>query len=256
MKKVLAISVLAASISLTLPNAATAASNEDAIKNEMIGFGSGALAGAVIAGPVGGVVGGILGLLTGNNVNQASEKKDLLASIQTQEIALQTLEQEYAKLQRDYEQNLMAYNAQTAPVKVSSDTSSLDVLPFEASLQFKTASSQLEQHYLANLDKVAEKLKHNPQLQVQLFGYADRRGDEQYNLTLSEQRAQEVRQYLLSRGVGASQIDTWGYGEAQPVNVAQNQESDFFDRRVVLRMATQDGTMTAKNEAPNNASKN
>lgn len=256
MKKVLAMTILATAISISLPNHAEAASKKEAKTNEMIGFGSGALAGTMLGGPVGGIVGGVLGIFAGNNVSQESEKKSLLTSLQAQETELQALQQQYAKLQQDYEQNLLAYNAQSVPVKGNNDTSSLDVLPFEASLQFKTASSQLEQHYLDNLDKVAEKLKHNPQLQVQLFGYADRRGDEQYNLTLSEQRALQVRQYLLSRGVDASQIDAWGYGEAQPVNVSQTHESDFFDRRVVLRMATQDGTMTAQNDAQINVSNN
>ncbi len=245
MKKIVVTTSLIAALSATTlaSNAAHAGEdNSEQQKNVLVGMGSGASLGAIIGGPVGGVVGGLLGIMLGEDVNQHNEENELLAQLDDKSTQLAQLQQQYAQLQSDYQSQLLATAAEVA----TPAPNDYQLMPLEASLQFKTGSSQLEQHYLGNLDLVAEKLKANPDLQLQLFGYADRRGDAQFNLELSEQRAEQVKIYLLSQGVAASQIETGGYGEAQPVAVQQNFENDFFDRRVVLRLNQDSKVMTAK----------
>lgn len=248
-KTVLTLSVLS---SFCLSGVAQAAPQvdykEQEEKNILIGMGSGAAIGAGIAGPVGGVIGGVLGIFIGEDITDKAQNKDLLARLSHSEAEL-------LATQKDYETTLLAYKqlqAQQSGVQVaameksSTPVALAEFLEAQANIQFKTASWQLEQHYVEQLDKVASQLKRDPKLVVQLFGYADRRGDEEYNLQLSEKRADQVKRYLLSVGVDAAQIETAGYGEAQPVTVKQTWENDFFDRRVVVRLTSDDSVMTAK----------
>ncbi|BDX05933.1 sortase-associated OmpA-like protein PdsO [Planctobacterium marinum] len=223
-------------------------STQEEEKHVLIGLGSGAAIGASVAGPVGGIIGGIMGIFIGDDINNQNRADNLQVKLVQSETELLALQQEYQQTLTAFNQlkaqqsniQVAALERETAPIELS------ELLDSKANIQFKTASWQLEQHYVEQLDKVAEQLQRDPKLVVQLFGYADRRGDEEYNLTLSEKRADQVKRYLLSRGVQAVQIETAGYGEAQPVAVKQTWENDFFDRRVVVRLTSEDAVMTAK----------
>ena len=217
-------------------------------KNVLLGMGSGAAIGASVAGPVGGIIGSIVGIFIGDNVNNQSRADNLQAKLGQSESELLALQQEYHQTLTAFKQ-LKAEQSRIQVAPLEREVRPVDLselLDSQANIQFKTASWKLEQHYVEQLDKVAEQLKQDHKLVVQLYGYADRRGDEDYNLALSEKRAEQVKHYLLSQGVQAVQIETAGYGEAQPVAAQQTWENDFFDRRVVVRLTSEDAVMTAK----------
>lgn len=68
------------------------------------------------------------------------------------------------------------------------------------------------------LDDIAAALAADPAItDVDITGYADRLGSEQYNLRLSERRANAVRDYLVSRGIDGARLKAYGRGEANPV---------------------------------------
>ena len=224
-------------------------------QNVAMSLGGAATIGALSAGPVGAVVGGIIGIFIGEDINNKEQGKRLTAQLAEKQEALSTREAQLLALQQEYQNTLVALErlqTQQNGVQVAAmprNTSPVELqsgLSAEANIQFKTASWQLEQHYAEPLDKVAEQLRANDKLVVQLFGYADRRGDEDYNLQLSEKRADQVKRYLLSKGVDGRQIETAGYGEAQPVTFKQTWENDFFDRRVVVRLSADSTVMTAR----------
>ncbi|MCE1177066.1 MAG: OmpA family protein [Burkholderiales bacterium] len=74
-----------------------------------------------------------------------------------------------------------------------------------------------------DLDRLAAQLKQFDQLNsVKITGHTDYLGSEAANLRLSEQRAQTVRQYLLSKGLPASKVMAVGMGESQPVTQCAN----------------------------------
>jgi OOP family OmpA-OmpF porin len=61
-------------------------------------------------------------------------------------------------------------------------------------------------------------LKANPDIQlVMVTGHTDRLGSEEYNQKLSERRANQVRDYLISQGVEANRLQAVGKGESEPV---------------------------------------
>ena len=64
---------------------------------------------------------------------------------------------------------------------------------------------------------MADALRGEPNLRAEIAGHTDSSGEDAYNLRLSEQRAEAVKAYLVSRGVPAAAIATEGRGSADPV---------------------------------------
>lgn len=230
--------ILAITLSMTFATSVIASDrSEQEVDNEMIGMGTGALIGTLVAGPVGGVVAGLFGILIADDVNDKNELDDMTAKLDRQDSQLLALHNENDKLKQQNQIQLVSMDTQIE--RVTQET--------ESNIQFRTGSYQIEQHFKAQLDLVAEGLMKNSELTVSLSGFADRRGDDTYNQALSEQRVLSVKQYLFDKGVSKQQIIAKSFGESNPVEVTQNLESDFFDRRVVIRLAQGSEQMTAAN---------
>ena len=106
----------------------------------------------------------------------------------------------------------------------------------------------MEDAYKAQLKQVAALANTYPQLRIKLTGYADQRGDSQYNQQLSEQRAQAVKEFLLGNNVNASQIGVSGAGETTLTTQGKvNNEDLFFERRVSVTLVNSNKQMTAAN---------
>lgn len=115
---------------------------------------------------------------------------------------------------------------------------------------FEYNSARLTAESRPVLDEVAVDLKKYPQLRVELQGHTDSIGSDAYNLKLSDGRAQSVRDYLISQGVGASQLEAKGYGEAQPIADNTNDAGRAENRRVVMRVIDNPGDVKVQVEAP------
>lgn len=211
--------------------------SEQEKNNELIGFGSGIVIGAAIAGPVGAVVAGIFGVMIADDVNDENKLEGAQVTLAKQRNQLTALSQQYAQLKQQRDNQLVAMDKEIA--KVLQET--------QANIQFRTASYEIESHFKPQLDLLAETLKKNPELVVNLSGFADRRGDDSYNQALSEQRVLSVKSYLASKGVLSKQVLTASYGESNPVAEKQTFEDDFFDRRVLVKVSESEESMTASN---------
>jgi len=84
------------------------------------------------------------------------------------------------------------------------------------------------------LDGVAASLVDNPTVTVEVGGHTDNTGRRAPNLTLSDARANAVRDYLIARGVQASQLTARGYGPDQPVSDNTTVAGRAANRRVEL----------------------
>jgi outer membrane protein OmpA-like peptidoglycan-associated protein len=82
---------------------------------------------------------------------------------------------------------------------------------------FDTGKYTLKPDAREKLAKVSGILLAYPNLKVQVEGYTDNVGGDQYNLTLSQQRGDAVRAYLVSQGVSPDNITATGYGMSNPV---------------------------------------
>lgn len=96
------------------------------------------------------------------------------------------------------------------------------------------------------LDDVAADLKKYPRLRVELQGHTDSVGADAYNLRLSQKRADAVREYLVSQGVGADQLAAKGYGETQPTADNTSEAGRAENRRVVMHVVDNPGDVEVK----------
>jgi outer membrane protein OmpA-like peptidoglycan-associated protein len=110
----------------------------------------------------------------------------------------------------------------------------LDKVYFE----FNKAAIKPESYGL--LDEVATTILANPRLtKIEIAGHTDNKGNDAYNMELSDQRAAEVRKYLIQKGVDASRLSSHGYGETRPLMDNKTEEGRSLNRRVEFNILEQ-----------------
>ncbi len=175
-------------------------------KGAAIGAGSGAAVGGIIgyatgytaAGIlIGAVVGGAAGAFIGNYMDkQAAEiERDI----------------EGAKVERVGE-----------GIKIT----------FSSGILFDVDQSNVKGQYQSELTELSRILNKYGDTNILLVGYTDSTGSEEYNLGLSEKRADSVANYLATQNVNSARFTTEGYGEAQPVATNDTAAGRAQNRRV------------------------
>jgi OOP family OmpA-OmpF porin len=112
--------------------------------------------------------------------------------------------------------------------------------------EFNSANLTAESRPL--LDQVATDLKAHPRLKVELEGHSDSVGKDAYNLSLSQRRADSVREYLISQGVSSANLTAKGYGETKPVADNKTEAGRAENRRVVMSVTDNPADVTVKGE--------
>lgn len=79
----------------------------------------------------------------------------------------------------------------------------------------------------AELEKLINFMQDNPSLDVEIHSHTDSKGDDAYNMSLSQKRAESVVNYLVQNGVDRARLTAKGFGETQPI--AQNTNADGSD---------------------------
>jgi outer membrane protein OmpA-like peptidoglycan-associated protein len=97
---------------------------------------------------------------------------------------------------------------------------------------FDDASIKPSEH--TKLDKLADVLSKYPENIVLIEGHTDNQGDDDYNQTLSEQRAKSIENYLKSRNI--SNLSSIGYGESKPIVPNDTEDGRALNRRVVIKI--------------------
>jgi outer membrane protein OmpA-like peptidoglycan-associated protein len=97
---------------------------------------------------------------------------------------------------------------------------------------FDTDKSQLKPGGMRTLQKLSEFLKANNERKVVIEGFTDSTGSEEYNLNLSERRANTVKNALLDLGISADRIISRGYGKSYPVAGNDTAAGRQLNRRV------------------------
>jgi outer membrane protein OmpA-like peptidoglycan-associated protein len=86
------------------------------------------------------------------------------------------------------------------------------------------------------LDRVVQILNELPSLTLEIGGHTDSKGSDAFNLTLSQNRAKAVVDYLVSKGIKAERLKAQGYGESQPVATNETDEGRQENRRVEVKI--------------------
>lgn len=77
-------------------------------------------------------------------------------------------------------------------------------------------SAELTENSVEALDRLTNMLKENPNITIELAAHCDYRGRDEYNLNLSQRRAESVVRYLTEHGIAADRLSAKGYGETVP----------------------------------------
>ncbi|NRA34667.1 MAG: OmpA family protein [Polyangiaceae bacterium] len=110
-------------------------------------------------------------------------------------------------------------------------------------VQFETGSAEIRSSSFAILDAVSTTLNHHPEfLVIEVAGHADERSSDEYNLTLTQDRARSVVEAMISRGVERKRVVSQGYGEYCPMVDESNAVAWEKNRRVEFKVVkTEDG---------------
>ncbi len=122
----------------------------------------------------------------------------------------------------------------------------------ENSVRFDNNKATLTTTAKANLDKLIPVFNEYSQTNIQIYGYTDNVGKPEYNLTLSEQRANSVKIYLESKGIVANRFKITGMGIADPIATNDTKEGKSLNRRVEFAITANDKMVNdAKKEGGN-----
>lgn len=85
---------------------------------------------------------------------------------------------------------------------------------------------------MGTLNMIVQILKDNPEVKFEIDGHTDNSGDHDFNMTLSQHRADAVRIQLINMGVDGSRLTAKGYGDLKPLGSNNTQEAKATNRRV------------------------
>ncbi len=100
-------------------------------------------------------------------------------------------------------------------------------------VRFWVNSSVLRRQDMRTLQKVVRTLKKRPTMRIKLRGHADETGPDDYNMTLSRQRAEAVKRYLVRNGVKASQLEVEALGETEPISTDQQAKNRRVEFKII-----------------------
>ena len=103
-------------------------------------------------------------------------------------------------------------------------------------VEFKTASAILTDKSTELLDRVSDIMKENTGYNYKIQGHTDSQGKDTSNLKLSQERAESVKNYLISKGVSGASLSTEGFGSSAPIADNATKEGRLLNRRVVFEI--------------------
>ncbi|MET6759456.1 sortase-associated OmpA-like protein PdsO [Pseudoalteromonas sp. NCIMB_1079] len=228
MKKTLIALTLVASFCTPAIASRSNTPSKEAHKETAIGLGAGAIIGGVVGGPIGAFIGAFAGGLIGDS--KVADNK-----IAEQERAITVMKEKTSDYQHVLNHNNMLEQQLEVLANQNEQLTQVQINNLLAmTVQFKTGSSVIAPHFALQLDQLVTLLNNQPQLALDLSGFADQRGDEQANLLLSKARVNAVQSYLIKHGVSHKRLSTQAFGEQQTLANSNTVEDNFFDRRVTL----------------------
>ncbi len=202
----------ACALAATVLLAAGCADMSERQKGTAVGAGVGAGVGAVIGSATGGragtgaVIGGALGAVAGNLWSKRMEDR----------------------------RTAMEQATRGTNVEVTRTEDNQLKLNIPNDISFDTGSAAIKPPLRAVLDPFANSLRDDPSARLMIVGHTDNTGSDAINNPLSVERAQSVRDYLVTRGVAASRVETAGRGDREPVASNATEAGRAKNRRVEI----------------------
>lgn len=99
-------------------------------------------------------------------------------------------------------------------------------------IYFDFDKTTLKKESFTELNKVADFLKQNATVEIEIAGHTDSKGSDDYNANLSQGRSQSVVDYLVSQGIESFRLTAHGYGESKPIDTNDTDAGRANNRRV------------------------
>jgi outer membrane protein OmpA-like peptidoglycan-associated protein len=199
---------------------------------ENAGFGIGAIVGGLLAGPAGAIIGAAGGSWFGTRETQADKA---IADLE-KELNAKSMELAYQQNELDYIRE--QFKNELQHVVHSQEIQSLEKLSQGISyiIYYKTNDAEIRHDIRPKIQQLVKLIKPYQQIQIQIEGHTDFRGSEEYNLSLSKKRIDNVRSEFINAGVSSNRLQTHAYGEKQTSAKLGDEESYIFDRRVTISL--------------------
>ena len=211
---------------------------------EGIGVGVGGVIGAIAGGPVGFVIGAAFGAKIGDEINQKdTEITTLSDSLVNSRQKISELESTVDDLSIDID--ALGGDLQHMRSIARPELITLMQAGIEMDLLFRTDEDELGITTDSKLRELATSLSTMPDVLIQLDGFADERGNAEYNQGLSARRAEHVRETLISNGVAESRIKLAAHGESPAAD--DDIDSFAFERKVSLTLFVEETPSFASN---------
>lgn len=108
------------------------------------------------------------------------------------------------------------------------------ILP--SNITFATEQASISPNFYSTLEGIAKVMKQYDKTYLNIIGHTDSTGTASFNQTLSEQRAESVKRYLLSQQVLAARLYAEGMGETQPIASNSTEQGRAQNRRVEIKI--------------------
>lgn len=116
-----------------------------------------------------------------------------------------------------------------------------DLMPIEAgakitlkNIYFNVSKFDLKPESYPELDRLAQVMRENPDMSIRLEGHTDIVGEFDANVELSRNRVNEVKRYLVGKGIRTDRVETIGYGPSRPINTNKSLKERPENRRVEM----------------------
>ncbi|HEX6636863.1 MAG TPA: OmpA family protein, partial [Steroidobacteraceae bacterium] len=116
---------------------------------------------------------------------------------------------------------------------------------------FDTGKADLKAGAQRPIEQIAAFLNENPDRHVQVEGFTDSQGPDEYNQQLSQRRADAVAQAIIQRGIDAQRVRALGYGEEFPKASNTSAGSRQLNRRVEIVVSNGDAAIPARTGSGN-----
>jgi len=175
---------------------------------------------------IGAAVGAIIGVATSDNAKERKERALKGAGIGA-------ITGGGVGYYMDVQEAKLRQKLEASGVSVTRDGDNI-ILNMPGNITFDTNQSNVKESFKPVLDSVAEVLKEYKSTMIQVGGHTDSTGGDQYNLMLSQNRAQSVANVLIGFGVQPVRTDVVGFGETSPIASNSTESGRAQNRRVEL----------------------
>lgn len=102
------------------------------------------------------------------------------------------------------------------------------------SIHYRVGSANIEPNSLTTLNTILTMMQENPQIRIEIAGHTDSTGSKEFNMRLSQMRAESVASWLIQNGVSSKRISVKGYGDTRPIEDNSTEEGRRKNRRTEI----------------------